>query len=156
MIRRDSEAQRTDRALAENKRDFRSSVAALVLAPSPRALRFFVVGLLNTAFGYAIFYFVWRATLDSTVAAGVSTAIGALFNFLSIGRLVFGSADPRFLGRFIAVYAALFIVDAVALRALEHLGAEAALAQAALTPVLATLSYLLNRDFVFRTGAGDA
>lgn len=142
--------------LTENKRDFRLSAAALALAPSQRALRFFVVGLLNTAFGYAIFYFIWRATLDSIVAAGVSTALGALFNFLSIGRLVFGSSDSRFLGRFIAVYAALFIVDALALRALEHFGADAALAQAALTPVLATLSYLLNRDFVFRAGSGGA
>ncbi len=155
MIRRDSGAERADE-LAEDTRNSRSGATALGFAPSARALRFFAVGLVNTAFGYAIFYLVWRETLDATIAAAVSTVIGALFNFLSIGRLVFGSSDPRFLGRFVAVYGLLFLVDALALKALEHYGAAASIAQAALTPLLAALSYLLNRDFVFRSGGGGA
>lgn len=130
-------------------------MAATALAlPSARARRFFAVGLVNTAFGYAIFYLVWRETFDATIAAAVSTALGALFNFLSIGRLVFGSSDPRLLGRFVAVHAALFLLDALALEALQHYGATASIAQAGLTPLLAALSYLLNRDFVFCSGDG--
>lgn len=142
--------------MTEDRRESRLGATALALAPSARALRFFAVGLVNTAFSYAIFYLVWRETLDTTIAAAISTVLGALFNFLSIGRIVFGCSDPRFLGRFIAVYAALFLLDALALRGLEGYGADAAIAQAALTPLLATLSYLLNRDYVFRSGGGGA
>lgn len=129
---------------------------AIKLVQRLRFLRFLAVGLVNTAFGYAVFYLMLVAFGHSMPAVAVSTTVGALFNFFSIGAIVFGSSDRRLLWRFLAVYGVIFIVNAVGLRLLEAHGVRSALAQALLLPWLAALSYWLNRDFVFldRRNAG--
>jgi putative flippase GtrA len=123
--------------------------AASGAAYGSRPLRFLVIGALNTAVGYAIFYVTLAVTGGSFVALVVMMTLGVLFNFFSTGTLVFNSRDRRLLHRFIGVYGVVFLVNFVCLRALEGLGVGSALAQALLTPFLAYLSYRLNRDFVF-------
>ena len=145
-----SASTRTPRA------DRARAVTALLRASS--FARFLAVGVLNTAFGYAVFYGALAASRNSLLALVVSTIVGVLFNFFSIGSLVFASTDPRRLMRFFGVYGVVFVVDALALRLLEALGVGSALAQAMLLPGLAILSYLLNKNLVFldRTHAGQA
>lgn len=123
--------------------------AALATAATARVSRFLAVGLLNTAFGYALFYAALRLTSHPIAAAAISTTLGALFNFMSIGTIVFGSSDRRLLKRFIAVYGLVFLANSAGLLVLERCGSAPALAQALLLPALAALSYRLNRDFVF-------
>lgn len=114
-----------------------------------RFLRFLAVGALNTVFGYAAFCLALALTGHSLAAVTLSTIAGVLFNFRSTGAIVFGSSDRRRLTRFVAVYALLFAINALALHVLERTGAAPALGQACLIPFLAMLSYALNRDFVF-------
>lgn len=123
-----------------------------------RSLRFLAVGLLNTFFGYSVFYIAVAVTKHSLLALTISTLAGVAFNFFSIGALVFRSLDRRLIWRFLGVYGVVFAVNAIALCALETLGLNSSLAQALLLPGLAILSYLLNRDFVFvdRKVAGGA
>jgi putative flippase GtrA len=123
--------------------------AALEFAYGSRPLRFLSIGALNTVVGYAIFYVTLALTGHSFVALVTAMTFGVLFNFFSTGTLVFNSKDSRLLHRFIGVYGAVFLVNFVCLWALERVGVGSALAQAILTPVLAYLSYRLNRDFVF-------
>lgn len=112
--------------------------------------RFLLVGVLNTLFGYGLFCILLLATGRTTLSLAISTLLGVLFNFRSIGGLVFGSSDPRRLGRFVAVYAFLFVLNAAALTTLQSLGVPPALTQAGLILPLAALSFGLNRRFVFR------
>jgi putative flippase GtrA len=121
-----------------------------------RAVRFIAVGALNTAFGYGVFYILLAITGHSIASLAIATVLGVLFNFRSIGVLVFGSSDPRLLMRFVGVYATVFVVNAAGLRALELLGLGSALAAALLIPFIAALTYRLTRDFVFSTPAGTA
>ncbi len=121
-----------------------------------RTVRFVAVGALNTAFGYGVFYVLLSITDHSIASLAIATVLGVLFNFRSIGVFVFGSSDPRLLARFIAVYAAVFVINAAGLRTLELLGLGSALAAALLVPFLAALTYRLTRDFVFSTRAGSA
>jgi putative flippase GtrA len=114
-----------------------------------RIAKFLAVGLLNTAVGYSLFYAALHATGHSIAAAAISNTLGALFNFLSVGGLVFGSFDHRPLKRFVAVCVAVFLVNSAGLALLERAGVPPALAQALLLPGLAAVSYRLNRDFVF-------
>ncbi len=113
--------------------------------------RFALVGVLNTLVGYAIFCAALQATGHAASAAAASTALGVIFNFRSIGWLVFGSSDLRLLGRFVLLYVLLFSLNVGALRLAQGLGVGPALAQAALIAPLACLSFLLNRSFVFET-----
>lgn len=128
---------------------------ALDAAEAARIAKFLAVGLLNTVFGYAVFYAALRLTGHTLVSAALSTTAGTLFNFKSTGSLVFGSSDHSLLWRFIGVYIFVFLADSAGLLVLESYGISAALAQASLLPALAALSYVLNRDFVFETRRMD-
>lgn len=125
------------------------SAAGVPSRIAARPARFIVVGALNTAFGYGVFYIVLRLGGHALTAVAVSTLVGATFNFFTIGSLVFGSAERGRFARFIVVYAIVFVVNCASMAALEGFSLAPALVQALMLPELAALSYILNRDFVF-------
>ena len=114
-----------------------------------RFLRFLLVGGLNTAVGYGLFLICLAlapTTLTALVAANI---LAILFNFVSTGTLVFGQRDPRLLARFFAVYAVVFVYNAVGLEALENMGVRPWLGGLILLPGAVVIGYVLNRNFVF-------
>jgi putative flippase GtrA len=111
--------------------------------------RFLLVGVMNTLFGYVAFCLIFLVTGKAILSAALSTILGVLFNFCSIGGLVFGSSDRRLIGRFTSVYALLFILNAIALNVATSRGLSVLVVQAALLAPLAGLSFVLNRHFVF-------
>ncbi|MCU0729409.1 MAG: GtrA family protein [Sphingopyxis sp.] len=123
------------------------AVRALLSYPS---IRFVLVGVGNTALGYALFALILLAGAPPLLAIVAATALGAMFNFFSIGLIVFRNADPMLLPRFLAVYAAQCLINAGALDALARFGAPPLLAQFLLLPLLATGTYLAMKHWVFR------
>jgi putative flippase GtrA len=115
-----------------------------------QAAVYLVVGAVNTAFGYSVFALLILVGLHYAVAALLSTILGVLFNFQTIGRIVFASRDPSRIFRFVAVYGITYLLNVGALRLLraEHL--DVLLVQAVLVLPLAGLSFLLHQRFVFR------
>jgi len=114
-----------------------------------RFLRFLLVGGLNTAVGYGLFAAFILLGAGSSAALAGATVLGIAFNFKSTGRLVFGSGDGRLLPRFIAVYAVQFLVNWLALKALERAGMDPLLAQLTLVLPMALIAFLMMRRFVF-------
>lgn len=119
-------------------------------------LRFLLVGVLNTLFGYSIFTIVILAGLDYRYAVLISTILGVLFNFKTIGTLVFGSRDNKLIFRFICVYVVIYLLNVEALRivnampiALDQKVKMIAAGGVLLVP-LAVVSYTLNKLFVFK------
>jgi putative flippase GtrA len=126
------------------------AVAALLRQPDGRRfLVFLLVGALNTAVGYGLFAAFIFLGADTTLALSAATTLGVLFNFKSIGRLVFASGNVRLLPRFVGIYAVQFGVNLLALKALERAGASPLLAQLLILPPLAILSFIMMRHFVF-------
>ena len=114
-----------------------------------RFLRFLVVGGLNTAVGYALFYLALLVIPTTFSALCVSTIVAIAFNFVSTGTMVFGSRDPRRIARFCGVYAVVFAYNAIGLAYLEATSIAPALAGLLLLPGAVAISYGLNRTFVF-------
>ncbi len=112
-------------------------------------LRFLLVGVVNTGVGYGLFALMLLATGRPLLAVAAATALGALFNFLSIGMVVFRNADPMLLPRFLSVYAGQCAVNSGALMALGAAGLNPYLAQFLLLPPLAIGTYLAMRHLVF-------
>lgn len=117
---------------------------------SPTFLRFLAVGVGNTLVGYALYAAFLAAGASIVIAVVAATALGALFNFGSIGVIVFRNADPLLLPRFLAVYVAQCAVNSAALWLLGGLGLGPYLAQFILLPFLATGTFLAMRSWVFR------
>ena len=116
----------------------------------PKIARFAIAGVVNTAFAYIAFATLTGLGCSDVLAVPAAMTAGVVFNFLSYGKMVFKSVDPRRLPRFISVYLCLCVCNVLGLRALAHLGLGAYGAQAMLVFPIATLAYVLNDRWVFR------
>ncbi|PIT88164.1 MAG: polysaccharide biosynthesis protein GtrA [Candidatus Magasanikbacteria bacterium CG10_big_fil_rev_8_21_14_0_10_36_32] len=118
---------------------------------SYRYIRFLLVGFMNTVFGYGLYAFFIFIGLHYSVAALLGTVLGVLFNFQTIGRLVFGRSDSKFVFlRFVAVYALGYVLNVALIYVLKQVGFNDYLAGAVLILPVATLIYFLNSKFVFK------
>ena len=140
--------------------------AAPAAAPDPapagsheearRFIRFLLVGVLNTVIGYSIFAALTLIGFGIVPATIGATVIGALFNFRSIGSLVFGSSSAKLLPRFLAVYVLQCLANVGALRLFQEAGVQLLIAEAIILPFLAVAGFLLMRHWVFHTNAPGA
>jgi putative flippase GtrA len=113
--------------------------------------RFIVVGLFNTAFGYAVFALLIQIGVPRPGALLFATVLGVLFNFHTTGIAVFRQHDYRLLTRFFAVYAFVYLVNLGLLEGFCRLLQFGPLvAQALSIPFNVVLSFALMRRFVFK------
>lgn len=121
-----------------------------MFARLPRWVRFLLVGVVNTVFGYILFAaFVLGGAPRLWAVIGM-TALGALFNFRSIGHLVFERNDLSLLPRFLGVYAGQCVINWFALSVMVEAGFSALVGQAILVPFLAAGVYFAMQTLVFR------
>jgi len=113
-------------------------------------VRFILVGILNTIIGYGLFVLFIYLGLHYSLAVLFSTILGVLFNFKSIGRLVFNTNNNERIYHFVVVYTFLYLLNVSGLWGLSSFGIENMyVAGAILLAPLAILSFFLNRNFVF-------
>ena len=90
-----------------------------------RFTKFLLVGLLNTAFGYAVFALFYAVTGSYRVAVIPATCIGVIFNFVTTGRLVFDNRRLWLFVPFVAGYAAIAVFNILCLDAVTRTGVNA-------------------------------
>jgi putative flippase GtrA len=122
----------------------------LTLWRDTKLLKFLLVGVLNTAFGYSVFIICLWAGLHYSAAIAFATVLGTLFNFKSIGALVFRSHDNSRLFRFVGVYCVVYVVNVLGVGILLRFGVVEWLGGLILLLPLALLSYSLNSRYVFQ------
>ncbi len=112
-------------------------------------IRYLLVGILNTAFGYAVFALLVFLGLHYTLALFFASVAGIVFNFRTFGRFVFSQSDWRLIWRFFAVYGLLYVINVgcvfILLKYLHNVYA----ANAITLLFIASLGFLLNRRFVY-------
>ena len=106
-------------------RDYPSQILGKVLRN--KIVRFFLVSGLNTAFGYGLFALLIFAGLHYTLAGLITTVCGVLFNFKTIGLLVFNSKRNAIIFRFFGVYAINYFISIGLLTILERSGIDASI-----------------------------
>lgn len=105
---------------------------------------------MNTLFGYGCFALLLYLGFHYAWALLFATAAGVLFNFKTVGGIVFRSRDNRLIVRFVAVYAVVYVVNLMGLKALSITGIDMYYGAAALILPMAMLAYLMNKRFVFQ------
>lgn len=110
---------------------------------------FLYVGTLNTAFAYSLYVlFVWIG-FNYIFAPLCSTVLGVLFNFKTIGGIVFQSHNNALLGKFFGVYGVVYLCNVAGLKILSAVGLNLYVAGAILILPLAMLGFILNKKLVF-------
>ena len=112
-------------------------------------VKFLLVGVVNTIFGYLVFALSIYCGVHYSIAIIISNLAGTLFNFKTIGVLVFASHQNSLVFKFFGVYTVIYFLDLGGLISLHHLLDSRYIAQAILTLPLALVSFYLNRRFVF-------
>lgn len=112
-------------------------------------VKFLFVGGLNTVFGYGCFALFLYAGLHYTLALFLSTAFGIMFNFKSLGFLVFSSRSNQLIFRFIGTYFVIYLINATGIAILSAWGYEPRIGGAILIFPMAVLAFILNKRFVF-------
>lgn len=116
---------------------------------SAQIAKFVVVGLINTIVGYSLYALFIYFGLGYAYALSIATILGVLFNFQTIGRLVFESSNNTLLIKFIGVYIIVFCVNLALINGMIRFGLNPYSAGAVALFPSATLSFLLNKYFVF-------
>ncbi len=119
-----------------------------------RLPKFLLVGVLNTAFGYSLFALFIFLGVHYSLAVLLSTVLGILFNFKTIGRLVFRSHNNRLIFRFVATYGLTYLLNVVILRILDGLRVNMYIAGMLLLIPLALISFVLQKKYVFTEKVG--
>jgi len=114
--------------------------------------RFIGVGLLNTVVGYAIYGILILLKVPYLAALLMATIVGVIFNYFSIGRLVFKSRGGLIVfGKFIAAYSVVYGINATALDVLiKHFQFNPYIGQALCVPLSVIISWLLMNYWVYK------
>lgn len=127
------------------------SLRTMSIKLNPRFLRFLAVVLLNTAVGYSLFAFLTWLGLSYPLEIGLAILGWVIFNFRSIGRLVFNGSYWSRMSRFATVYCALHGLKVAGIALLLKTGLKVYVTNALLIIPLALIAYLLQQKFVFTT-----
>ncbi len=106
-------------------------------------VRFLVMGVVNTAFGYLLFALLLYVGLHPQPALAIAFVGGVAWNYFTHARLVFGKRSLAQLPPYVLAYLAIYGVNAGGLQALLAAGFAAHIAQAVLVPPMAVLAYIL-------------
>jgi putative flippase GtrA len=117
---------------------------------------FFVIGGVNTVFGYSLYALLLFLHLHYALASLLATIGGVLFNFKTTGVIVFKNHDNGLLVKFGAVYCVTYLVNVGFLKIFSLFNANMYLAGAIMVIPIALLSYTLLRKFVYGGDGGEA
>ena len=112
-------------------------------------IRFLFVGGINTVFGYSVYALLLCAGIHFSLASFISTCLGVLFNFKTLGRLVFSNDRYSLIFKFAGVYMCIYLVGIGCLGICNIYKVNMFIAGAILIFPMAVLSFCLNKLFVF-------
>lgn len=119
-------------------------------------VRFGLVGVLNTGFSYAIYAALLALGLPYAAANLGALLIGIVFSFRTQGRLVFLNDDKQRFLRFVAVWAAIYVVNVTLIGLFVSFGVGAYAAGAVALGPIVLLSFVAQKYFVFTLERDDA
>jgi putative flippase GtrA len=119
---------------------------------SIQLFRFFIVGGINTLFGYGVFALFTLLHLHYVVATLLATICGILFNFKTTGALVFKNKSNRLIFRFFAVYLVYYLLNIGLLKLFDWYHINSLIAQAIIILPLSLMAFFLLKKSVFQKG----
>jgi len=115
-----------------------------------KLVRFFIVSGINTIFGYGLFALLIYMGLNYILASLFATLIGILFNFKTIGMIVFRTHNNALIFRFFGVYGVTYLLNIAGLTLLKWAGLGSYAGGAVLVVPIGFVGFLLNKTFVFK------
>ena len=106
-----------------------------------KLIKFGLVGVLNTVFGYLVYAVLVLLGLTPGLALAAAYVIGVAWNYMTHAKLVFRARAGQGIVGYVAVYVALFLANWALLRIAIGAGIAPLLAQAGLALFFAGVSF---------------
>lgn len=111
---------------------------------------FVMAGVMNTAFGYSIFALLVFLGMHYVLAVLGSTIVGIIFNFFTLGRLVFQNNNNSLFSKFLLLYGILYLVNISIVSILNLIISNLYINGAIAIMTCAMLSFFVNKYYVFK------
>ncbi len=112
-------------------------------------LRFIFVGIANTTLAYAVYALALTAGFSYPAASFIALVTGIVVSFIMQGKYVFDSLEYRRFWRFLLCWILMYCVNVVVIHQLIELQFNHYVAGALALPVVAALSFMVQKHFVF-------
>ncbi len=108
-----------------------------------RFVKFLIIGVLNTLFGYAVFALLIILDVPPQPALALAFVTGVVWNYWTHARLVFGQQGLSRFPAYAASYIFIYGLNSGGLALILQAGSSPLMAQAVLAPVAAVISFLV-------------
>ena len=112
-------------------------------------MTYYLVGALNTAFGYGVYALLVFVGVNMFLAQLIATVVGVIFNYFTYSRCVFRDASGS-VRQFIIAYVGQYLVNLGSLVALSRVIGDPYIAGLAALLVTSVVFYVLLKEWVFR------
>lgn len=114
-------------------------------------VKFLLVGALNTAVGVSLYFFFLFVGASPSISLLLSTILGVLFNFKTIGILVFKNRNNKLLFRFFLCYGLMYLLNIVFMNSISYYFAfNDYITGGIVLPITAVMSFFIQKTYVFK------
>tara|TARA_B110000003_G_scaffold168842_1_gene168757 strand:- start:8176 stop:8556 length:381 start_codon:yes stop_codon:yes gene_type:complete len=113
-------------------------------------IKYLFIGGINTVFGYGVYWGLLQLDVHFAIATFVSTVLGTIFNFFTIGRLVFNSKNNSFFYKFVFCVWFLFFISTGGIAFIHNFDISYEVAGLIIIIPRAAIGFLLNKFWVFK------
>lgn len=113
-------------------------------------INFIMVSGLNTLVGYSFYAVFIFMGMTYPLALFFATVVGVLFNFKTMGRLVFNNTNNNLFFKFALVYCFMYLFQIVIIGLMESQSANPYYAGLVTMILAAIITFVLNKLIVFR------
>jgi len=127
-------------------------VCLIWLSMSNQVVRFIVIGIINTIFGYTCYSLFIYIGLDYKISALFATVCGVAFNYNTTGRYVFNavSLSVASIWKFLFTYIIIYIINIALITMFRNIGFNDYIAGFFAIVPGSVVSFLLSKYFVFK------
>jgi len=111
--------------------------------------RFFIIGIINTLFGFLVFSISILYGATTWFALMFSTSFGIIFNFFTTGKYVFLKLKLSRFPSFFICYVIIYFINYILIEVIFQWTESKILSQFILIPSIAIFSYFLMSKIVF-------
>ena len=112
-------------------------------------VKFLFFGGFNTLFVYSIFALLIYIGIHYSLAVLIATVLGVIFNFNTIGRIVFKKLSRYIFLKFIFVYFIMYIFNIIGIHCFKLFEVSEYIAGAVLIFPISVATYLILKNYVY-------
>ncbi|MDR0732842.1 MAG: GtrA family protein [Dysgonamonadaceae bacterium] len=120
-----------------------------------RMVKYVMVGIMNTVFGYAVYALLIWIGLHYTFATLGGTVLGILFNFKTYGILVFKNKSNTLFFKYIMVYGFLYLCCNLWIFLFKKTGIHPYISGACWLIPNTLMGFVLNNRFVYKNNKSN-